>query len=113
MLRLPLVPSVPAARIAQLPESFHHAVGEGKLRAAPAAQKAPWATVSARLIPVPLAPQEEDDLPAPGARERQTSTYLYPGYAHDLPLWCIRSVPPSLTRPVCLGKVKRLEVEDG
>src|SRR5215211_3303268 len=104
MLRLPLEPSVPAARVAQLPGSFHHAVGEGKLRTAPAAQKAPWATVSARLIPVPLAPQEEDDLPAPAARERQTSTYLYPGYAHDLPLWCIRSVPPSLTPPGLSGQ---------
>src|SRR5215213_8431500 len=104
MLRLPLVPSVPAARVVHRPGSFHYAVGEGKLRAAPATQKAPWATVSARLIPVPLTPQEEDDLPAPGARESQTSTYLYPGYALDLPLWCIRSVPPSLTPPGVFGQ---------
>src|SRR5215213_9939194 len=99
MIRLPQEPDVLAARVAHRPGSFHYAVGEGKLPAAPATHEAPWAGVSARLIPVPLPPQEEDDLPAPTACERQTSTYLNLGYIHSLPLWCIRSMPPSLTPP--------------
>src|SRR5215217_3880659 len=101
MLRLPLVPSVPAARVAHRPGSFHYAVGEGELCTAPATHEALWATLRARLIPVPLAPQEKDDLPAPGARESQTSTYLYLGYIHSFPLQCIAPCPePNPARVV-------------
>src|SRR5215207_4428752 len=78
----------------------YHAVGEGELRSAPAAREAPRTAVVAGLVPVPLAPQEEDELPAPAARERQTPRYLHLGNAHEnVPHWCDCSVLPSLTRP--------------
>src|SRR5688572_120084 len=104
MLRLTQAPDVLTAKVARRHGGFHQAVGEVKLRASPATHEAPWAAVSASLIPVPPPPQEEDDLPAPTARQRQTSTYPYPSFAHDLPLWCIRSVPPSLTLPGVSGQ---------
>src|SRR5215210_6605913 len=59
-----------------------HAVGERKVRAAAAAHEAPRAAIGARLVPVPFAPQKEDYLPTPAARERQTPGYPYLGNAH-------------------------------
>ena len=48
-----------------------YAVGESKLFGAPAARKAPRFPVVAGLVPVPLTAEEEDELSAPAARERQ------------------------------------------
>src|SRR5215208_384308 len=91
-----VVPRVLAAHVVDHKGNFHHAVGEGKLLPAPAAHKAPRATVRARLIAVPLAPKEEDDLPTPAARKRQTPGYLHLGYVYDnVPLWCACSACPE------------------
>jgi hypothetical protein len=69
-----------AAYPARRPGISDHAVGEGKERAAPAAREPPRSAVGARLVPVPLSPQEEDDLPAQephaSARRPDTSTSL-------------------------------------
>ena len=46
---------------------------EPKVCAAPAAREAPRVAIGARLVPVPFAPQEDDDLSAPAAGERQAS----------------------------------------
>src|SRR5215212_3169624 len=68
------------------PGFFYHSFGEGKECAAPAAREPPRSAVGAGLVPVPLAPHKEDDLPAPAARERQAPRYLYLAYAHRPPL---------------------------
>ena len=88
-----VVQHVLAAHVADHKGNVDHAIGKGQLRTASAARQAPRAAVRARLVPVPFASQEEDDLPAPAARERQTPGYLYPGYIHvtfpsDAPALC-------------------------
>jgi MFS family permease len=56
-------------------------------RAAPPAREAARSPIVAGLVPVSLAAEEEDDLSASAARERQAPTYSYLRCAHDrLPL---------------------------